>query len=298
MSTDIDVMELVPSFVLHLRGERKSAQTIKSYVAGLRAFAAWCERNAVEPELSPAVVDKFVVGLMDEGAEPGTARLRQLAVRMYSAWLAAEGEIEQDELARLRPPRLDVKAVTPLTGDQLQDLFAACKGTALRDKRDEAIIRLMAETGMRAGELLGLSVADVDLPHGSALIARGKGGKARRVPFGPRTGTSIDRYLRARRHHRLARTSVLWLGDGGKEFGYGALRKTLSYRAGLAGIGRLNAHLFRHTFADRWLSAGGSEGGVMSVAGWSRSEMLARYTSARKEQRAADEARRLGLGDL
>lgn len=286
------------SFILHLRSENKSPQTIKSYRAGVGAFMSWCGREGIDPELTPAVVDKFTVALIDQGAEPSTARLRQLAVRRYSAWLAAEGEIPGDQLDRMRPPRLDVKAVSPLSDDQLKALLSVCKGQELRDKRDEAIIRLMLETGIRAGELLALSVADVDLVHGLALVQRGKGGKARRVPFGPKTGAAIDRYIRARRRHRLAHTDVLWLGGGGKEFGYGALRKTLSLRARAAGIGHLNPHLFRHTAADRWLSAGGSEGGLMAMAGWSRSEMLARYTAARKEQRCADESRGLGLGDL
>ena len=131
-----------------------------------------------------------------------------------------------------------------------------------------------------------------------AVITKGKGGKARRVPFGPRTGAAVDRYLRARRRHRLASTPVLWLGQGGKEFGYHALRDTLHYRAERAGIGALNPHLLRHTAAHRWLAAGGSEGGLMAVAGWTRPDMLLRYTKARAEQRAADEARKLNLGDL
>jgi integrase len=60
----------------------------------------------------------------------------------------------------------------------------------------------------------------------------------------------------------------------------------------------MHPHLLRHTAADRWLTAGGSEGGLMAVAGWTRPDMLLRYTRARAEQRAADEARRLNLGDL
>ena len=143
---------------------------------------------------------------------PATARSRQLAVRRFSAWLAAEGEIPADELARMSPPKLYAKAVDPLSDEQLVSMLAACKGPELRDKRDEAIIRLMTETGARAGEILALQMADVDLTAGMAVIHRGKGGKGRRVPFGPRTGAAIDRYIRARRRHRLAATPALWLG--------------------------------------------------------------------------------------
>ena len=48
---------------------------------------------------------------------------------------------------------------------------------------------------MRAGELLALSIADVDLNRGLAEVHRGKGGKGRVVPFGPQTGAALDRYI-------------------------------------------------------------------------------------------------------
>jgi integrase len=156
----------------------------------------------------------------------------------------------------------------------------------------------MAETGARAGEVLALQLGDVNLQAGTAVIRRGKGGKARTVPFGPRTGAAIDRYIRARRHHRLASAPALWLGDRGKGFAYYGLWDALRRRAQAAGIDRFHPHMMRHTAADRWLTAGGSEGGLMAVAGWTRPDMLMRYTRARAEQRAADEARRLNLGDL
>jgi integrase/recombinase XerD len=289
---------LLESFTLHLRSERKSPQTIKTYTDGVRAFLTWCDRAGIAPELDRPAVGKFTAALLDAGAEAATARSRQLAVRRFSAWLAAEGEIEADRLTAMTPPRLDVKAVPVLSDDQLRALLAACKGPDLRDKRDEALIRFMIETGARAGEVLALSVDDVDLHGGLATIRKGKGGKARRVPFGPRTSAAIDRYLRARRRHRLASGPVLWLGDRGKQFAYYGLRETLRYRADRAGIAGIHPHMLRHTAADRWLTVGGSEGGLMAVAGWTRPDMLLRYTRARAEQRAADEARRLNLGDL
>ena len=107
-----------------------------------------------------------------------------------------------------------------LTEDQLRALVKACDGPDLRDRRDEAVVRLMAETGMRAGEVIGMTSADVDLPRGLAVVRRGKGGKGRTVPFGPQTGRALDRYMRLRRAHRLAESAPLWLGDRGKGFTY------------------------------------------------------------------------------
>src|SRR4029077_9795477 len=133
---------------------------------------------------------------------------------------------------------------------------------------------------------------------GRATVHRGKGGKGRTAPFGPQTGRTIDRYVRLRRTHLLADTPALWLGDRGKSFNYDGLHKTLKYRAELAGLAGFHPHLLRHTAATRWLRAGGSEGGLMAVAGWSTRDMIDRYTGASASERAADEARGLGLGDL
>jgi integrase/recombinase XerD len=300
VSLDIsgDLPTLLDSWLLHLRAERKSPQTVKTYGDGVRSFLSWCARENTPPALDRPTAEKWIVALLSDGAEAATARSRHLALRRFSKWLAAEGETERDELASLAPPQLDTKAIHPLGDDQLRALLAACKGATLRDKRDEAIIRFMVETGARAGEVLALTVADVDLAAGTAVIRRGKGGKARRVPFGSQTGAAIDRYLRARRRHRLANTPALWLGDRGRGFAYHGLHDSLRYRAERAGIAGFHVYLLRHTAAHRWLAAGGSEGGLMAVAGWERPDMLLRYTRARAEQRAADEARRLHLGDL
>jgi integrase len=156
----------------------------------------------------------------------------------------------------------------------------------------------MLETGARAGEVVSMRLQDVDLAGGRAVVVRGKGGKGRAVPFGPHTAKALDRYIRLRRGHKLAGTEALWLGERGKDFSYDALHKTLGYRAGLAGIEGFHPHKLRHTAAHRWLAAGGSEGGLMAVAGWTRPDMLLRYTRAQASDRAAAEARSLGLGDL
>ena len=56
--------------------------------------------------------------------------------------------------------------IEPLTDDELRTLIRACAGSNIRDRRDEALVRFMVETGARAGETVGLLVADVDLQAG------------------------------------------------------------------------------------------------------------------------------------
>jgi site-specific recombinase XerD len=293
-----DLAALLPSWELALRAERKSPETVKAYGDGVRAYLRWCADNDL-----PAVIDRrqvagFIDGLLSAGAKPSTARSRQLGVRRYAAWLLEEDELDDNPLVGVKSVKLDDEVIEPLTDDQLRALLKACAGKDMRDRRDEAIVRLMVETGARAGEVVAMEIPDLDLLAGTAIVRRGKGGKGRVVPVGPQTARAIDRYVRLRRGHRLAETPALWLGDRGKAFTYDALHKTLRWRADMAGVTGFHPHRLRHTAAHRWLSAGGSEGGLMAVAGWTRPDMLLRYTRAQASARAADEARRLNLGDL
>ncbi|HRK44162.1 MAG TPA: tyrosine-type recombinase/integrase [Nocardioides sp.] len=285
MSLDVDTAErLGSSWQLALRAQRKSPQTLKAYGDGLRLYLAWCAESDAEP-LRRSSLNLFTAHLLDNGAAASTARSRQLAVRRFAAWLAEEEEIPADPFLGIKSPKLDERVVEPLSDDDLRAILKTCqvaKGTepsvAMRHRRDEAIIRLMFETGARAGEVVAIEMPDLNLGEGAVIIRRGKGGKGRVVPFGPEVALSLDRYLRLRSGHRLAATDALWLGDRGKRFSYDALHKTLGERAKAAGIEGFHPHRLRHTAAHRWLAAGGSESGLMAVAGWARPDMLMRYT--------------------
>lgn len=89
-----------------------------------------------------------------------------------------------------------IRACTPPQGAEPK--------VALRHRRDEAMIRLMLEAEMRAGEVTSLALSDVDLANGVATVRLGKGGKGRAVPLGPDASPALVRYLRLRRWHRLA----------------------------------------------------------------------------------------------
>jgi site-specific recombinase XerD len=186
--SDLDLRALLESWTIHLRAERKAEGTVRLYATGVRAFLAWCDRQGRPAVLDRPTVAAFVAELLNDGREAATARARQLALRRFAVWLAEEGELDADPLAGLKPPKLDSKVVPVMSDQQLRALLAACQGPALRDRRDEALVRLLTETGLRAGETVALRVEDVDLHAGTLHVRRGRGGKggwcrlARRPP--------------------------------------------------------------------------------------------------------------------
>jgi integrase/recombinase XerD len=293
-----DLVALIPSWHLAMRSARKSPKTVTTYTAGVTSFLSWCERTGTPAELTKAHAQGWVTDLLDGGAQAKTADTWLGGLKRFAAWLADERELPSDPLLRMPAPKLDQKVINPLTDDELKRLIEVCHGRSFRDRRDEAIVRLMAETGMRASEVVDLQVADVDLARGLVVVHRGKGGKGRIAPFGPHAATALDRYLRMRRQHADQADPQLFVGAQRKSFSYWGLAKSLRERAKDAGIEGFHLHLMRHTAATRWLAAGGSEGGLMAVAGWTNRQMLDRYTAATASERAAAEARTLGLGEL
>lgn len=298
MEQILDLAALLPSWRLSLEAERKSPATIKVYTQSASQFISWCTAEGRPVVLDRRTVAAYTAALLANGAEAATANVRHRSLRRFAAWLCDEGETDSNPLLGMSPPRLDSKVVPKLSDEELRTLIAACSGKRLCDRRDEAIVRLATETMSRAEEVLALTVDDVDLHRGIATIHRGKGGRGRIVPFGPQTGRSIDRYLRLRRAHRSAGSPALWLGERGKGLSYSGLYVSLRRRANAAGIRDFHPHRLRHTGASRWLGAGGSEGGLMAVAGWQSRDMLARYVADTASERAAEESRQLALGDL
>jgi site-specific recombinase XerD len=294
-----DLTEHLQLWLVALRAQRKSEATQRTYRDCVSGYLRWLDDTGRPQEITLDLVRGYLAHMAANGAS-STTRLRHAALRQFSKWMANEVPpiIPSDPLLKLPPPKVDSKVVPTLTEEELRALLAACKGRDFRDIRDTAIVRLMAESGLRAGECVGLQVGDVDINRGLVTVRRGKGGKGRIVAVGPSTAVALGRWLRMRRTHRLADTPALWLGAGGKGFAYHGLEGAMKYRAGRAGLKHFHLHMLRHTFATRWLGAGGSEQALMSLAGWSNRAMLDHYTKASAGERAVEEAQRLGLGEL
>lgn len=290
---------LVPSFERSLKARRRSPKTIRAYTEAARLFAAHQDgagRSLDPREVTRGDVEDFIATQLEEWS-PSTAATRYRCLQQFWKWIVEVDEADVSPMEKMSPPTIPEAPVPVIDEPELKMLFKACAGSGFENRRDLAILRLFLASGIRLGEMAGLTVDEVDLDQGAALV-HGKGDRARWVSFGDRTVEALDRYDLDRRRHRLAARPQLWLGPRGPLTDSG-IAQVLRRRAKQAGVTDLHPHRFRHTFAHRWLAAGGTEGDLQELAGWRSPQMLARYGASARSERARAAYKRIDVeGDL
>ncbi len=288
---------LAQGWDLSLAAANKAPRTRQSYLESLqrlREYLEWRGRSLDVRNVTRRDVDGWVADLLARWA-PATASVRFRAMQSYFKWLVNEGELERSPIEGMPPPHVPEVPVPVIQFDDLRRLLATCSGRTYEDRRDQAVLRCLIDTGLRLSELAGLKVSDIDWDL-RVLGVLGKGRRPRAVPFGNKTGLALNRYLRARDEHSAAGSETLWLGHAGPMTDRG-VAKIVTRRAGEAGLTGVHPHRFRHTFAHEWLSAGGNEGDLMQLSGWRSRSMLTRYASSAAAERAREAHQRLALGD-
>ncbi|MBM3675790.1 MAG: hypothetical protein FJW88_12770 [Actinobacteria bacterium] len=273
---------LARSWELHLRSLGRSPRTIELYLDVLGRFSDTQDGLLTVTKGSATA---YLAGLRDRGLKENTVRSRWVALRSFYRWAVDEEEIAASPLDKVRVPKPTEPPPDVLGDDDLAALLATCKGREFKSRRDLAILRILAGTGLRVTECAEMRDGDLDLARRLLVVRRGKGGKVRTVRIDPATAAALDRYLRVRSRHRCANLPDLWIGHRGR-FGVQGIREVVAQRAREAGLGHVHPHQLRHTYAHRWLARGGNEGDLQMLGGWEGPTVMRRYGSALAADRA------------
>jgi site-specific recombinase XerD len=279
---------MIGSFELHLRAEKKSPKTIRTYTEAAQWLAAeYLIPNEVKfwADVTARHVQEWTITLLDRYSD-SYASNQFRALQQFFKWHATEDpdEPRSNPMANLKPPKVAEKLVPVFTGDELAAMLATCKGGGFQNRRDYAIISLFKDAGIRLSELAGLRLDDVN-PASREATVTGKGDKQRTVRFTYDTARALDRYSRERAKQPMSRIPVLWLGVRGGPMTASGIYQMIERRGREAGVA-INPHKFRHTFSHNWLDNGGAEGDLMELNGWSSPQMLARYGRSARSARA------------
>ncbi len=282
MATD----PLVDAFVQHLRVERGLApNTCLSYGYQLGAYVAHLRENgrAVATATRGDVL-AYHERRRDAGLKSASLFIAAMAVRQFHRHLVAVGLVPADPTSGMRLPRFKQRIPKPLAEEGMDRLLRPPVGGKFAALRDHAMLELMYATGMRVSELTGLRLGQVDLREGWARVT-GKGSKERLVPFGPRAGAALGRYLDARAARFPATGDVVFLNGRGRgpitRGGFGRRLGAAARRAGL--LGRVTPHQIRHSCATHLLQGGVDLRTLAELLGHASVLTTARYTHVTAE---------------
>jgi site-specific recombinase XerC len=201
-----------------LKAENKSRRTIEGYGESVTFFAQWLDRLEEPPQepadIVPAHIKNWMIDLLGRH-KPSTAATRYGHLRQWFNWLLLEEEIDRHPVAGLKPPQVPETPIPLVPDDLMRKVLDGCKGRDFISRRDAAMIRLLWDTGARLSEVTLLTVDDVDLDL-DVIHVVGKGRRPRAIPFSPKTGQALVRYLRVCGTDRYAEHERLWLAEKGR----------------------------------------------------------------------------------
>jgi site-specific recombinase XerD len=296
VTTDgLPIDELIADFERSLRARRRAPKTITAYTDAARRFATWAKAKGY-PSTVEAVqrrhVEAWIVEQIDQHS-PSTAAGRYRYLQQFWRWVVEEGERDESPMAGMSPPTIPDRPVPVYDRAELRALLKVTEGTGFEQRRDHALIRMFIATGVRLGEMAGMTLDSLARDE-QAMLVIGKGDRGRWVPYSDKAATALDRYLRERRRHPQAGLDWLWIGQRGRLSASG-ITQVLRRRAIKAGLTDVRPHRFRHDAAHRALDGGMAEGDLQELMGWRSPQMLARYGASARADRARRAYRRVDL---
>lgn len=290
--------DLVDDYLIDGRARGLSPRTVEAYEVRLyKVLLPFCERQGITSvgQLDRAAVNQLSLSLQTVG--PGGKPLSRASVNSYlntvNIWLnwceRSEGEAAP---ARAHLPKVGRKTLDVLSKAEIGHLEQEAE-----TERDKLIVRVLADSGIRAGELLGLRVQDLVRKHGYRFLhVHGKGqggGKERMVPIGDAVFRRLERLARGRGPEEHVFRTLRKRGEDYEPMGIDALEgmlRTLRLKTGMKK--RLYAHLFRHSFATRALRGRMSTIQLREILGHSSLRMIDEVYSHLNADDAAEAMRR------
>ena len=276
--------DAINGYLLDAKSRRLSPNTLRDYGNTFHKFVLFMGNAAEFEAITVSDIRSFL------GSHPHvkakTVRNYHCSLSALWQWAKLEGIVPTNFVREVKASKADCRVIVPFTPAEIRAMLAvSVKGTGIyHDKevkyklanaaRNKAILLLMLDTGVRAGELVDAKIKDCDL-QASRIKVFGKGRKERIIEFSPITGKAIWRYLAERKDH--TQDDWLFLTDEGRKMERGTLRLLIARIGERAGVKGAHPHRWRHTFAVMALVNGMDAFTLQTSLGHSSMEMVRRY---------------------
>ena len=195
------------SFLNHLEVERRySKMTIASYSHDLDVFFKFLlNEGTLMDEVDQITIRNFLTEELNRGVSKRSCKRRLSSLKHFYNYLVNEKIVKDNPFIFIKAPKTDKKYPHALYREQIKTIFLEnAKRTDELAIRDQAILEMLYYSGVRAAELVGLTVQDFDFKRRTAMVL-GKGNKERYVPFTPECSKVLTEYINKLRPTLLSR---------------------------------------------------------------------------------------------
>ncbi len=284
----MNAMEAFSRFDQDLARQSKRALTRHGYGADLRDYARWVQATygeAFEPGgITADDVRQYRTHLLTvRHAMPATINRRLAALSMFCRWALQHGLLSDDPTVDIPAAQQARSAPKALDRSDLNRLLRKVKQSG--NPLHIAVLLMLANTGLRVGELVALDTADVETGErsGKVRVRLGKGSRNREVPL----NAEVRQALRAYREVRpQPATSVqsLFINQRGEALTASGVWRMLSKYARQAGLDHVSPHVLRHAFATHLLNHGADLRVVQLLLGHADISTTQIYTHVARER--------------
>jgi integrase/recombinase XerD len=267
---------LIHRFLEMMAAERGAAKnSLLAYGRDLATYVDHLARQgSTVATASTEQIRKYLAGLHAEGLTARTAARRLSAIRQFHIFLASEGLAAHNPALIVESPKLDKPLPTVLSASEISALLACAEQEAsknagkthLKAVRLFCLLTLLATTGLRISELVGLTRRQITADTG-ILTIKGKGGRERIVPLANQARVVLDQYLACLQDSDNPWAFPSWGKTGALSRQHVALElKGLAARTGIS-PDRISPHVLRHGFATTLLDHGADLRAVQQMLG-------------------------------
>ncbi len=237
----------------------RSGHTVRAYRSDLTQLL----KSLSGPRANSLTTTAIRDWLRRRSLTPVTRARKLSAVKSFCKYLRQAGHIEHDPTHPLEAPIRRKPLPNDLTPEQAASLVEAAVGTT--PLRDRAMLELLYGAGIRASELIGINIGDLDLQE-RRLKVMGKGSKQRFVAIGEPAAEAVAEYLS--RERPTTESRALFVNSSGERLSTRTLQRVVARRRALAGLSStVTPHSLRHSFATHMLSGGADLKTVQQLLG-------------------------------
>lgn len=279
----------IKQYLEYLRIEKGlSEQTIEVYTRDLVEFCHFV-KNPLVKRLARSHIRGFLCFLVEKNNQPITRRRKLTSLKNFFGFLENEGSIKNNPVKNIAMPKVKEKEPSYLIESELKKLTrTVSEDKSKHQKRNELMVKILIETGIRISELTNLSVGDIDMEAKTITVKR-KGGQKQSIPINTELAKNIRQLSKGKEM-----SEPLLMSSFKKRITQRRVGMLVQGYLKLAGIIKPNisVHSLRHSFCSRLLEKGVNLKTIQILAGHKNISTTERYlhiakSRLRKEVRLA-----------